>query len=72
VPLPPGGIYLSQAGAATIPTVIDPDGSDPGPDWFTGVTVSELWYELFYLEPDAKKWKPVNTDKMDPWLGELG
>jgi hypothetical protein len=67
-----GGIYLSQAGAATVPTAIDPESSDPGPDWFANATVSELWHEIFFVEPDATKWKPVNTDEMDPWLRELG
>jgi hypothetical protein len=71
LPLPPGGMYLSQAGAATVPTAIDPEGSDAGPDWFASGIVSELWHDIFYDELDAQMWKPVDTDEMDPWLREF-
>jgi hypothetical protein len=72
VALRAGGVYLSNAGAPKVPTALDAEGSDPGPDWFAGATVSELWHNVFYGEPDAQKWKLVNTDEMDPWLRELG
>jgi hypothetical protein len=46
--LPPGGLYLSAAGAAAIPTAIDAEGDEPDPDFFSGATVSELWLDHFY------------------------
>jgi len=57
--LPPGGLYLSQAGAAKVPTIIkDPEDDRLYPDFFSGATVSELWMEIFY-GPDDGNWKPI-------------
>jgi hypothetical protein len=70
--LPPGGLYLSAAGAAAIPTAIDAEGDEPDPDFFSGATVSELWLDHFYdNERGQLKWKPVDTDDMDPVLRDL-
>lgn len=66
--LPPGGIYLHEAGASVVPTAIDPESDDSGPDWFSGATVSELWLDVFYRGDNELSWRPVNTDEMDPWL----
>lgn len=69
--LPPGGIYLDETGAATVPTVIDPESCDPGPNWFSGATVSDLWIDIFYRDSDELAWQPVETDEMNPWLREF-
>jgi hypothetical protein len=71
VALPPGGLYLHKAGAATVPTTIDPDSNDGGPDWFSGATLSQLWHEIFFGGRGEPKWKPVDTDGLDQWLHEL-
>lgn len=57
--LPPGGIYMSESGAAKVPTVItDPEDDSLYPDWFTGAVISELWLDIFY-GPDDLKWKAI-------------
>ena len=58
--LPPGGIYLCEAGAPKVPTIIpDPEVDDSYPDWFSGAVVSDLWLDIFYDERRNLKWKPV-------------
>ena len=58
--LPPGGIYLCEAGAARIPTLTtDPEIDESFPDWFSGAVLSDLWLDIFYHERGDLKWKPV-------------
>ena len=60
VKLPPGGIYLDSAGAATVPTNIEYPVDDRHiPDWFAGATVSELWLDIFHSSERGPKWKAI-------------
>ena len=57
--LRPGGLYMDQAGAAKVPTVItDPEDDSLYPDWFAGAVISEFWLDIFYGSGDLK-WKAI-------------
>lgn len=60
VALPPGGMYLDQAGAATVPTLVpDPEPEESYPDWFSGATISELWLGIFLGGRGELEWQPI-------------
>lgn len=60
VVLPLGGLYLHEAGAPTVPTLIpDPEQEDSYPDWFSGATVSELWLGIFHGGHGELEWQSI-------------
>jgi len=60
VKLPPGSLYLHQAGAPTVPTLIpDPEQEDSYPDGFSGSIVSELWLGIFHGGHGELEWQPI-------------
>ena len=60
VKLPPGGLYLHDAGAPAVPTSIEYPTDDPDiPDWFAGATLSELWLDIFYSKERGPDWEPI-------------
>lgn len=62
--LPPGGIYLSNAGAAHVPANIsDPENDASFPDWFSGGTISELWLDIFFDHGRDHEWVPIEPDE---------
>lgn len=66
VTLPPGGLYLHQAGAPTVPTLIpDPEQEDSFPDWFSGATVSELWLGIFHSGYGELEWQAIEWTDPD-------
>lgn len=66
VRLPAGGLYLHQAGAPKVPTLIrDPEDEKSYPDWFSQGTISELWLDIFYGGQPPEDWCPVQ-------IGPLG